>query len=158
TDGSIDCVPVDEPAAGIDCDVDGGAAIVGGRCVSAIHCGVGTTLVGNQCVASGGGSSFVWATPAPGKACVSGARVSFLDNSPTTDTVHVELVDPLSFLMGGPPIAQLDTAAGYVFQDFTPPSLGLIAIVVTNPAGQMSFTTTGTGDQGIVAGTSYILD
>ena len=30
-DGTVACVPVDEPAAGIDCDVDGGATIVGGQ-------------------------------------------------------------------------------------------------------------------------------
>ena len=72
--------------------------------------------------------------------------------------MHVELVDPLSFLMGGAPIAEMDSAGGYVFQDFTPPPLQLIAIIVTNPAGQTRFTTTGTGDQNIVAGTSYVVD
>lgn len=157
-DGTIACFPVDEPATGIDCDVDGGATIVGGHCVSGIRCGAGTTLVNGQCIATGNGGGFVCATPSPGKACVSGALVDFLDNSPSTEMVHVALVDPSSYLMGGPPLAQLDTSGGYVFQDFTPPTLGLIAIIVTNPAGQTSFTTTGTGDQGVVAGVSYIVD
>lgn len=157
--GKLQCVPVDVPTEGsIPCDADGGATIVGGSCVSALKCGSGTKQVGNQCIGSGGGGPPTCATPAPNRACISGSLLNFLDNSASTDTVHVALYDPTSLLQGGPPIAEQDTSGGYVFQDFQPPQLMLIAVVVTNPMGVTTFTTSATGDQNVVAGNIYQVD
>jgi hypothetical protein len=156
--GTLDCVPADVmQGAGIPCDADGGATVQGGSCVSAVTCGPGTTLMGNRCVSNGGTGSGC-SQPALGTACVYGSLVNFLDNTAATATVHVQLVDPLSFLGGGTPIAEKDATGSYVFQDFKVPPQHLIAIIVTNPQGTTTYYTTATGDQGINNDNVYRVD
>lgn len=155
--GTLDCVPADVQSGGVPCDADAGATVQGGFCVSNIVCGPGTMLMGNKCVSTGGNGSGC-SQPAPGTACVTGNLINFLDNTPSTATVHVELVDPVSYLQGGPPITVQDVTGSYTFQDFTPPPLHIIAVIVTNTTGSTMYYTTATGDQGINAGNIYHVD
>lgn len=160
--GTVDCVPADVmQGAGIPCDADGGATVQGGFCVSAITCGEGTTLMNGKCVSTGGGPTGC-STPAPGKACVTGSLIDLVTNVKSTATVSVALVDPLTFLSGGGAIATQNVAGtgAYKFQDFTPPQLGLIAIIVSDPgtSGTPMYYTTATGDQQITGNTIYTVD
>jgi hypothetical protein len=120
-DGTLKCIQ-DTPASLTPCDVDGGdVMIVGGKCVSAVHCDTGTTMNDNGvCVGTSGGGATCH-SPKPGTACISG-------------TIHIELYDPIALLAGGTPSATADSTDGgsYVIQDFTVPSLGLIVVVTGN--------------------------
>src|SRR2546423_994114 len=161
-DGTLKCVLADTVDAQTPCDVDGGnVVIVGGKCVAAVQCDPTTTvLVNGICVGTGGGTP-TCRTPAPGKACVAGTIYDFTLNKKNTDVpLHVELFDPISLLSGGAPIAMTDLSAdggAYVFQDFTPPGLGLIVILTgrTNTADHVA---AATGAQGISGGNSYVVD
>jgi hypothetical protein len=162
----LTCQPVDVQAAGIPCDVDGGAQIVGGKCVSAITCGKNTTLSGGVCVGSGGGGDAppVCPTPDSGKACVNGLIRDFLDSTVfKSEKIHVALYDPLAFIGGAAPISQQDVdpnIGGYVFPNFTPPPLGLIAVVTGDPDFTdstknlgLNFVAAASGAQNVASGT-----
>ncbi len=157
-DGTLKCVPVDVQMAGIPCDVDAGnVVIVGGKCVSAVQCDPGTTVdVNGVCVGTGGGTAKCH-TPAAGKACIDGSIINFKTNAKGTDSIDVLLYDPVTLLSGGAPIATATSSDGgsYVFQDFTPPSLGLVAIIT----GAMTpgFVGAGSAGQGIGA-SKYTID
>ena len=160
-DGQLKCVPADIQAQTTPCDVDGGnVVIVGGHCVSAVQCDPGSTMnINGVCVGTGGGPVGCRA-PAPGKACVSGTIFNFKDSQKNAVTpLHVELFDPITLLSGGQAIASTDLATdgtGYVFQDFTPPGLGLIVILTGRTNATM--TATATGAQGIAGGNQYHVD
>jgi hypothetical protein len=165
----LTCQPVDVQAAGIPCDADGGAAIVGGKCVSTITCGDGTALQNGVCVGTGTGGDVAPPCPKPvgNTICVHGLLRNFLDSTvyKTTD-VHLALYAPLDYINHMPALASQDIAAGtggYIFQGIAPPSLTLIAVV----AGDMDLSgaNTGTtlvsaasGAQNVAAGGSYLVD
>jgi hypothetical protein len=97
--------------------------------------------------------------PAPGKACVSGTIYDFTSGAKNTITpLHVDLFDPITLLSGGAPISSVDLSSdggSYVFQDFTPPGLGLIVILTgrTNANNVAA----ATGAQGLASG-QYTVD
>jgi hypothetical protein len=163
-DGSLRCVPADGLPASVDCDVDGGAVIVGGQCVSAITCGANTTLnpATGQCEATGGGNGGVptCSTPMPGNACINGALLNFLDDTPFTGMVHVALYDPLTLLSNGAPLASGDfMGGGYLFPNTPAPGLGLLAIVVGDANGSnTTYVNCATGDQMVANGSDYRID
>lgn len=161
-DGTLDCVPTDTQAATTPCDVDGGMVrIVGGQCVPAVICDPNTTMTSNGICFGTGGGTLACHTPAPGKACVFGTIYNFTDGSKNTNAaVEVDLFDPIALLSpGATPIATTTTSSdgsSYVFQDFTPPPLGLVVVLV----GLTSMTNTpaGTGAQSISANNQYHVD
>ena len=166
--GALKCEPVDFQASGIVCDADAGASIVGDKCVSTLTCGQGTTLVNGVCIGTGGGTLAAppCAKPATGKICVNGLVRDFLTGATFTGAIHVALYDPLAFIMGSAPIAQTDVAAGaggYIFQDVTPPGLGLIAVVagdsdIASGNKGANFVSAASGAQGIAMGGIYLVD
>lgn len=161
SDGTLKCVSADEVVAETPCETDGGTVvIVGGQCVAAVQCDpASTVLINGVCVGTGGGAA-TCRTPAPGKACVFGDIHNFTDDKKNAITpLHVDLFDPITLLAGGGPIAStvLSSDGGsYVFQDFTPPALGLIVILTGRTDANM--VATATGDQGITGGNQYRLD
>jgi hypothetical protein len=161
-DGTLKCEAADRMESQTPCDVDAGnVVIVGGKCVSAVQCDPATTVdVNGVCVGTGTSPVPKCSTPAPGKACVAGAIKNFTNNADNTVTpLHVALYDPNVLLGGGAPIDQTDLTSGgggYVFQNFAPPGLGLIVVVTGE--GNANMTMAGTGQQGIAAGNSYVLD
>lgn len=171
--GGIQCQPVDFQASGIVCDADAGATIVGDKCVSSVTCGANTKLTNGVCVGTGGGGDGGFApacaAPATGKICVSGAIRDFLTNNVSTSAkIHVALYNPLDFIQGRPAIASTDVdsgVGGYVFQDVTPPGLGLIAVVagdadLENGSGGagVTFVSAASGAQNVAAGNIYVVD
>jgi hypothetical protein len=161
-DGTIQCMPADALPDSIPCDVDGGASIVGGHCISAISCGPNTMLVNGQCVGTGGGGGVPpCPAPAAGTFCVNGALVNFLDSMPSTDSVDVAVFDPVTLLQGGAPIDHGVFTGGFVLNNLAPPTLGLLAVVVGDVDGNRMdtiFINCGVGDQGIQAGNKYRVD
>lgn len=166
-DGTVQCVQVDSPAAAIPCDVDGGASIVGGICVSAITCGQNTTYdpATRSCVGTGTGTGIPAcpASPAPGTFCVNGALLNFVDSMPSMATVTVAAYDPVTLLQGGQPIGKDTFSTGsYKLQDLPASSvpLGLLAIVVGDDpaAGNVNFVRAVVGNQGISGGNKYRVD
>lgn len=159
-DGTLKCELADS-TSGPPCDVDGGASIVGGRCVSAISCGAGTKLnpVTNQCESSGGGGT-VCSAPTSGNFCINGTLLNFVDNTPnTTAQVHVSIYNALDLLNGGGPLDKGDFTGSYLFPNVPAPSLGLIAIVVGDANGMnTTFVNCASGDQGIANGNKYHVD
>ena len=91
---------------------------------------------------------------------MSGTIHDFTTNAKnTTAPLHVDLFDPITLLSGGNPIASTDLATdggAYVFQDFTPPGLGLI--VVLTGRTNSDHVAAATGAQGISGGNTYIVD
>lgn len=162
-DGTVQCVQADAQPDAIPCDVDAGATIVGGHCVSAISCGPNTMLVNGQCIGTGMGGG-VPQCPAPpaGTFCINGALVNFQDNSTAMDNVDVSVWDATVLVSGGAPIDHNTfSGGGYVLNGLTPPPLGLIAVVVSDPDGNRMNTTyinCAVGDQGIAAGQKYRAD
>ena len=158
-DGTLKCVQADTVDAQTPCDVDGGSVvIVGGKCVSAVQCDPATTVeVNGICVGMGNGGGAVCRTPAAGKACIQGTIVNFTTNKKATTPIHVELYDPVTLLNGGGPIATYDSPDGgsYVFQDFTPPGLGLV--VIATGKGTPGQVVAGSAGQGIGAA-KYVID
>jgi len=161
--GELQCVEVDSPSQLIDCDVDAGAAIVGGRCVGAVTCGPNTTLMNGQCVGTGGGGGVPQCgTPMTGHFCVSGAILNFVDNMPWSgSSLHVSAWEPLTFLSpGGTPLDQTDVTTGsYILPNVPAPSLPLI-VIVTGDADfkDVTWVNTGSPDQGIAGGGKYRID
>jgi hypothetical protein len=158
SDGKITCEPVAAYAGDTHCDVDAGnVKIVGGQCVSAIQCDPGSTVdINGVCVGTGGGAKC--GTVAAGKACVAGRILNFKDNTQAASgQLHVQLYDPVTLLNGGPPIDKqdVDASVGYVFQNFTPPTLGLVVILTGDGVTTVA---TGTGGQQVGAGNSYKID
>jgi hypothetical protein len=184
TNGDIVCLPSDSQLVD-DCDVDGGATLVGTKCVSAITCGPNTKLINGQCVGTGGmtmmGVPEACPAPGTGKICVNGTVRHFLDNSILTasDNVRVWVVDPLKFLAAPDTLTKTpcpgaqnpcltapanlsgaDAAQStFLFPDITTPAAGLVAIAVTDGAGvsPQVFQTTGTGAR-VSSGQSYQVD
>lgn len=156
--GTLQCQPVDGLPDTIDCDADGGAVIVAGACVSRVQCGPGTRLddASGQCIADG--MADPCPPPASGNVCVSGTLHHFVDDSPLAagETVHVGISDPLTFLAGGQPIAQLDSTGSFVFPDVPTPSSGLVAIGAGDLSGTPNIIVA-TGAQ-VVAGKIYHVD
>lgn len=160
SNGASVCVPADATSASIPCDVDGGAAIVGGVCVAEVTCGAGTALdpVSNECLPTAASDVPPCPTPTAGNLCVHGALYDFVDGSRATVKVHVAVFDPLDFLGGGAPLAQSDVSTGsFVFTNVRAPSLKLLAIAVGDKAGS-GYVLTGVAAQNIVAGQSYRID
>ena len=162
-DGSLKCEPTDGLPSSIVCNVDAGAAIVGGQCVSAISCGANTMLnpATGQCESTGGGGGVPpCAAPTTGHACFNGALLSFLDNSPFTGMVHVKIYDPITLLSNGAPIDQGDfSGGGYLFPNIAAPPLGLIAIVVGDADGSdTTYVNCATGTQMVSNGNKYRVD
>ncbi len=176
TSGSLQCVPTDAPGTAIPCDVDAGAGIVGGICISKITCGPGTTLnaATGQCLSSGGPTLHVptaCPTPATGKICINGVVHHFVDNSflATGEKVRVQAFNPLAFLAAPTTTPPLTTASGaadvatddtYLFADITPPPFGgLVAVAVSDVKGTTPevLQLTASGAQ-FVAGQSYQID
>jgi hypothetical protein len=158
-DGKLKCVLVDVPVQDTKCDTDGGnVVIVGGHCVSAIQCDPGTTMnVNGICVGTGTSMGASCSTPTAGKACISGSILNFKDNKKSTTPIHVDLYDPVTLLNGGLPIASYDSVDGgsYVFQNFSPPSLGLV--VVATGRTTAGFVVAGSAGQNIGA-SKYVID
>jgi hypothetical protein len=163
-DGSIQCVPVDALPSSIPCDTDGGAAISGGVCRSAITCGQGTTLVNGVCVGTGTGSNQPPPCPPPasGKVCINGVLHNLLDNSQFMGTIHLAYYsDPLAFLNGQAPDQAIDSNTGtYIFTNVpAPAALPVVAIAVGDPdLSGTNFMTTGSGGSNVLAGKSYRID
>lgn len=159
-DGSLQCEQAEQPAQLTPCDVDMGATIVGGHCVSAISCGAGTTLMNGVCVSTGGGPGVGCSKPMAGQACITGTIRNFTDGMPFSGTIHVSLYNPVEFLSGNPPIDEKDvTGSSYVFANFPPPSLMLV-VVVTGDKDHMNatFVNTATGAAGVTANNQYTVD
>jgi hypothetical protein len=135
--GTLECQPVAALPDTIHCDVDAGAELVGGACVSRIQCGPGTALDGpsGTCVVSG--QADPCPTPASGTICVSGTLHHFVDGSPLAsgETVRVGISDPFSYISGGQPIAEVDSTGTFVFKDIPVPVSGSIAIGAGDDAG-----------------------
>jgi hypothetical protein len=160
-DGTLQCQPVDQQAQGIPCDLDAGATIQGGICVSAVSCGPNTTLMNGQCVSTGGGGGVpVCANPNPGNFCVAGALLNFVDNMTFSGSINVAVYDPITFLGGGAPLQQKDvTGGGYIFQNVPAPTLGLIVIVTTDAGGTpATYVKAAAADQGVSNGNIYRID
>ncbi len=167
TNGDVECLPADIQSGGIDCDVDGGATIVAGHCVSAIVCGPNTKLMNGECVGTGGMTMMhvpdACPTPAAGKICVNGVTRHLLDNSflASGEKVHVAVYEPLAFLANPAttPLAEMDTDDTYTFPDVPTPASGLVAVAVSDPVGTATATLqiTGTGAI-VVSGKSYQVD
>jgi hypothetical protein len=153
--GDVECLPADGAITELDCDVDGGATLVAGKCVSAITCGPNTKLENGECVGTGGmGMTHVptaCSTPGTGKICINGVVRHLIDNSflATGEKVRVWVVDPLKFLASpgalestqcpgmqnpclAPPASTDDT---YIFNDIPTPAAGLVALAVGDDAG-----------------------
>jgi hypothetical protein len=162
-DGSLLCVPVAGLPSSVNCDVDAGATIVGGQCVSAITCGANTTLnpATGQCESTGGPGGGVppCSMPKAGNACVNGALLNFLDSTPSTAMVHVSIYNPIDLLAGGPPLDKGDFTGGFIFPNIPAPSLGLIGIVVGDANGSnTTYVNCATGDQMVSNGNKYHVD
>jgi len=169
--GDVRCVAADAIAP-IACPADGGVHLVGGNCVSQVTCGPNTVpkVLGDGttvCVGSGGGGSCVpeCGTPQPNTICVNGQVRHLVDNSSLGpgEMVHVAIYEPLSFLNDAntPPLAEVDTACGYKFDDVPyPPSM--LVVVAVSDAGKRGLATvenqlTGTG-AAVVAQQAYQVD
>jgi hypothetical protein len=169
--GDVECIPVDGMLDTLDCDVDAGAHIVGGKCVSAITCGANTELVGNECVGTGGATPHqpkACMQPGANQMCVNGVVRHLIDNSflASGEMVRVWVVDPLQFLANPSALAQspcptsvclappVDTDDTYTFNNLRVPQLAT-AVAVGDAAGTLQVTGTG----GLVtAGQKYQID
>ncbi|HXU69202.1 MAG TPA: hypothetical protein VN947_07720 [Polyangia bacterium] len=161
--GSLRCLPADGLPSTIDCDAEAGAVIVGGRCVSNVTCGPNTALdpASGQCLATGGGGDVpACSTPMPGRACINGALLGFLDSMPFAGMVHVAIYDPLTLLSGGGPLDSGDfMGGGYLFPNVPAPGLGLVAVVVGDADGKnTTYVNCATGDQMVSNGNAYRID
>lgn len=148
--GSLRCVPVDQPAELTDCDVDGGnVEIVAGKCVSKITCDPATTQFDpatNTCVGIGTVTGCApCGTPAANKMCVSGKIWDFLSNTELAAgqrNLRVSVWDPFAFLAdaNAPPLGEIAaTDKGcYTIDNLDVPTAGLIAVGVQDPAGTAS--------------------
>jgi hypothetical protein len=170
--GDLQCVPVDAPAASIDCSVDAGdVVIVGGHCVSRIMCDPGTTMAVDQngnviCTGTGGAGCPPCPTPAAGKICVSGKLYNWADQKDLSTgggpNLRVAAYEPLAFL-GDPTVAPLAEDVGqkgcFTFPDLPAPASRLIAIAVGDPKGTMPLQhqLAGVGAQ-ITPGQAYKVD
>ncbi|MCU1280420.1 MAG: hypothetical protein JWM53_3966 [bacterium] len=131
--------------------------------MSAIQCDPGTTMNENGiCVGTGVGGPATCSPPATGKACIQGTIYDFHSNAKATTPIHLELYDPIKLLQGGGPLASTDSTDGfsYKFQDFMPPTLGLVVIVTAGLVPGMTtagFVPTGSAGQGIGAA-KYTID
>ena len=142
-DGSLDCVPADQAGAATPCDdADGGTSTIsGGTCVSRVMCDPATTRfdpVSGLCVASGAAPTCVCPATDASHICVSGSLFDLVGNSASMKNVRYAAYDPLQFLSNPnvAPLAEDTNAKGcYVFAGVKPPSTGLLAIVVKDPAG-----------------------
>jgi hypothetical protein len=177
-DGQIECTPADGVVSTLDCDVDGGATLVAGKCISAISCGPNTKLENGECVGTGGmgmpHEPDPCGTPAATKFCVNGTVRHLVDNSFLSgETVRVWPVDPLKFLAApgalattacpgpqnpclAPPYETSDT---FIFEDLAVPAAGLVALAVGDAAGvsPQVLQLTGTGAR-VAAGQRYRVD
>ncbi len=156
--GALECQPATGLPAAIPCDADGGAVVVAGTCVSRVQCGPGTSLDAKSGLCVPSGSADPCPPPSAGHVCVSGTLHHFVDGSPLAagETVHVGISDPLAFLSGSPPIAQLDSTGTYVFPDVPMPASGTIAIGAGDTSG-MPNVVAATGAI-VTAGKSYRVD
>jgi hypothetical protein len=168
-DGTIQCVAAS--GTSIPCDVDGGATIVGGRCVAAVQCDPNsTTEINGVCIGTGGAD-----TPPPcpppssgNTICVNGLIRNLVDNSRNmTDSIHVAYYsNPLNFLHHMPADARLDTTAGsFSFADVPSPSPALPLIAVAFGDGDLestnmgvTFVAVGAGAANVQGGKSYRVD
>jgi hypothetical protein len=162
--GQLQCQPVDALPDTIPCDVDAGAQIVGGQCVSFVKCGDNTTFdpATGTCTGSGGGGPTPPActTPKSGTLCLHGLLHNFVDNMPYTGPdVKVSYYDPLAFLAGSAAIATTTSSnGGYAFLDAAPTNLRFIAITTGDFADESTIVVAATGDQNVSAGQIYRVD
>ncbi|HEX6839148.1 MAG TPA: hypothetical protein VF334_21360 [Polyangia bacterium] len=135
--GGLQCQPTTGSPAAIPCDVDGGAVVVAGTCVSRVQCGPGTSLDAKSGLCVPSGAADPCPTPSAGHVCVSGTLHHFVDDSPLAagETVHVAISDPLAFLSGSPPLFQLDSTGTFVFPDVPMPASGSLAVGAGDTAG-----------------------
>jgi hypothetical protein len=159
TDGTVQCVPADGMISELDCDADGGATLVGGKCVSAVQCDPMTTMVKNGvCVGTGGGNMphvpTACSAPSTGKFCINGVVRHLTDNTflDGTEMVRVWIVDPLKFLANTAALQQnpcpttvclappMDTMDTYTFDDLPAPGAGLAVVAVGDAAGNLQLT------------------
>jgi hypothetical protein len=168
--GDLVCQPVDQPAGGINCDVDAGnVEIQAGVCVSKIQCDPATTMFDpttNQCVGIGNLTGCApCGTPASGTICITGKIYDYVSQQAFTDgqqALHIAAYEPLGFLAGmRKPIAEdmSNTKGCYTFNNVMPPSDNLIAIAVDDPAGTTPTTLqlSGTGVT-VTAARTYTVD
>ena len=156
--GALECQPTTGSPAAIPCDVDGGAVVVAGTCVSRVQCGPGTSLdaQSGRCLPSGAADPCP--TPSAGHICVSGTLYHFVDDTPLApgETVHVGISDPLAFLSGSKPLFELDSTGSYVFPDVPMPASGLIAVGAGDTSGTPNVIAATAAI--VTAGKSYRLD
>ena len=170
SDGSLMCIPAEQPAQSIPCDVDGGNAVVeAGKCVSKVVCDPGTTMAVDQngktyCIGTAGASGCSCPAQPAGKICVTGNILDWKTGKPfqTPPNVRIAAYEPLAFL-GNPssmPLAEDTNAKGcYTFSGIAAPSSGLVAIAVGDPANAATptYELSGSGAT-VVAGKSYKVD
>jgi hypothetical protein len=168
--GNAKCVPIDGITEPCVDDADAGTVIIGGKCVSAIICGPNTVAVkkmdgSGQYYCQGIGTGMVNkcdnAMLTASQICISGTIRDFASGMPisSSKTVHLEVYDPLDFLMNGSASTALAkgdfTGPTYSFDGFNLPGDGLIALAVTDGVGTTPIGATGL--QG-VTGQKYTLD
>ncbi len=168
--GNPRCVPVDAISEPCVDNADAGTVIIGGKCVSAIICGPNTKPVLNPngsgqyyCQGFGGGmvNKCDNATLTASQICISGTIRDFKTGNPidSAKSVHLEVYDPLDFLMNGSGATALAkgdfTGPTYSFDGFNLPGDALIALAVTDAVGTTPIGATGL--QG-VPGQKYTLD
>jgi hypothetical protein len=99
-------------------------------------------------------------TPASGKSCIDGTIYDFTTNMKNTKQVDALLYNATDLLGANPmPISQgtvSSDGSGFVFQDFTPPGLMLVVIVIGSQT--MGMVPAGTGGQGIVSNAVFHVD
>jgi hypothetical protein len=143
--GQRRCVPTAADAPTIPCDVDGGAGIVAGRCVSAIRCGPSTVLdpASGLCVASGTTTGPSCPPPASGKMCVMGTVRHLVDGTPINgEKVKLSAYAPTALLSPGTPpvVPPLDPVVGATFTlpDLDPNATGGKLLLMVGDASGVS--------------------
>jgi hypothetical protein len=163
--GNLVCQPADGLPSQIDCDVDGGAIIVAGHCVSREMCGPNTTpkMQPNGTISCEGSGVVMMphvppacSSPPPGSICVNGTIRNLIDHSYLSGTQKVQVTahDPNAFLGGDMSAlkgstnqpAQADNVTDtFILPDILPPTSGLFTITVGGEPGDNSLQLTGCG-------------
>jgi hypothetical protein len=160
-DGSLKCIPVDIQSTDIPCDVDAGMVkIVGGLCVPAVTCDPTSTMTQNG-ICYGSGNSTGCRTPASGKSCIDGTIYNFTTNTKNSTPIDALLFSATDLSAANPvPIAVGTVSADgstYVFQDFSPPSMGLV-VIITGKMTTATMVPAGTGGQNITNNSVFHID
>jgi hypothetical protein len=164
--GGVQCRLVDGLPDSVPCDVDAGAMIVGGQCVSRVSCGANTTYDPATGICTGTGTSAgglpPCPTPAAGTLCIHGLLHNFVDNSPYTGPdIKVTYYDPQAFLAGGGQgvvAMTMSSMGGYVFPNTQHTVLNYIAIATGDLNDESMFVVAATGDKNVSIGNSYRVD